>query len=267
MNHTKKIATAGMAVAVALGGASSALAADADSTFGGKVTLISEYEYRGLAQTSEKPALQLNLDYAHKSGFYLGAFLTNIKWIKDTKDEAQALAGPRIPVSGGGGSVELDLFGGYKAELAKDLTFDIGYLRYEYPGAKAINIAGVTALKKPNTDEIYAGLTWTDFNIKYSHGVSDLFGAVDSKRSSFIELNWSKQVIDNLTLSAHIGKAKIKNYSAFDYVVYRVGATYDYNGWLLGAYLKGTDADSKLYTYRGKDWSKDRLVVSIARTF
>jgi uncharacterized protein (TIGR02001 family) len=230
-----------------------------DHSFSGKVTLITEYEYRGLSQTSEKPALQLNLDYAHKSGFYLGTFLTNIKWIKDTKDE--------VGGSSGKGQIEWDIFGGYKTEVAKDLTLDIGYLRYEYPGSEAVRVGRDTFIKKPNTDEIYLGLTWTDFNVKYSHSTSDLFGAPDSKRSSFVELNWSKEVAPKLTVAAHVGKVKIKNYSPFDYVVYRVGATYDLNGWLLGAYLKGTDADGKLYTYKGKDWSKDRLVLSVARTF
>jgi uncharacterized protein (TIGR02001 family) len=256
-----------MVGAVTFAGGASVARADSDHTVSGKVTLISEYEYRGLSQTSEKPALQLNLDYAHKSGFYLGAFLTNIKWIKDTKDEVQNIAGPRINVSGGSGGVELDLFGGYKMELAKDLVLDLGYLRYEYPGANAITVAGETALKKPNTDELYVGLTYTDFNVKYSQSTSDLFGFPNTKRSSFVEVNWSKQVVDKLTVSAHLGSVKVKNAKDFDYVVYRVGATYDYNGWLLGAYVKGTDAKSSLYTYKGKDWSKDRLVVSVAKTF
>ena len=67
-------------------------------SFTGKVALYSEYEYRGIAQTSEKPALQLNLDYAHASGFYLGTFLTNIKWLEDIAergafDRARASSG------------------------------------------------------------------------------------------------------------------------------------------------------------------------------
>ena len=49
------------------------------SPFTGKVGLYTEYEYRGISQTSEKPALQLNLDYAHSSGFYIGTFESNIK--------------------------------------------------------------------------------------------------------------------------------------------------------------------------------------------
>ena len=57
-----------------------------EHTFVPKVSVYSEYEYRGISQTSEKPALQLNLDYTHASGFYLGAFISNIKWLKDYKD-------------------------------------------------------------------------------------------------------------------------------------------------------------------------------------
>ncbi|MGZ5038485.1 MAG: TorF family putative porin, partial [Usitatibacter sp.] len=61
---------------LAIGLAALAFAARADETpehsFTGKAALYSEYEYRGISQTSEKPAVQLNLDYAHKSGLYIG---------------------------------------------------------------------------------------------------------------------------------------------------------------------------------------------------
>ncbi len=268
------------ALLMSVGLAQTAFAADA-SPVTGKVTLISEYEYRGISQTSQKPAVQLNLDYAHSSGFYAGGFLSNINWIKNTAKELQNVANQgSATVNGqspirvsGKGNVELDLFAGYKFEPAKDLLFDVGYLRYEYPGAKAVvatsltSPLNVTLLKKPNTDEIYGGVTFAGFNVKYSHIVSDAFGAPDSKNSYFIEANYSKEIVDKLTLTAHIGKAKFKNYSASDYTVYRVGATYDFSGWLLGAYVKGTDANTATYTYLGKDWSKDRLVVSVARTF
>ncbi|HLX21794.1 MAG TPA: TorF family putative porin, partial [Usitatibacter sp.] len=54
----------------------SALADEApDYTLAFKLALYSEYEYRGISQTSEKPAGQLNIDFTHKSGFYIGTFL------------------------------------------------------------------------------------------------------------------------------------------------------------------------------------------------
>src|SRR3954465_8629044 len=80
--------------------------------FTGKVGLYSEYEYRGISQTSEKPALQLNLDYAHSSGFYIGTFVSNIKWLKDTAEAGGFDSNARF---------EWDIYGGYKMEVMKDL--------------------------------------------------------------------------------------------------------------------------------------------------
>ncbi|HLX21834.1 MAG TPA: TorF family putative porin, partial [Usitatibacter sp.] len=50
-------------------------APEPDYTLAFKLALYSEYEYRGISQTSEKPAGQLNIDFTHKSGFYIGTFL------------------------------------------------------------------------------------------------------------------------------------------------------------------------------------------------
>src|SRR6478752_3558703 len=143
------------------------------SPFTGKVALYSEYEYRGISQTSEKPALQLNLDYAHASGFYIGTFVSNIKWIEDTAEVNGFDTNARV---------EWDIYGGYRFEVAKDTTVDVGYLRYEYPSSGAFN-------PKPNTDEIYAGITWQWLNVKYSHSINNTFGIPNSKNSYFIEGN------------------------------------------------------------------------------
>ncbi|HUP31139.1 MAG TPA: TorF family putative porin [Usitatibacter sp.] len=222
-------------------------------TFTGKAALYSEYEYRGISQTSEKPALQLNLDYAHASGFYLGTFITNIKWLKDSADVGGFSTKAKI---------EWDIYGGFKKEIAKDLTLDVGYLRYEYPQSKEFH-------PKPNTDEIYAGLTWTVLNVKYSHSLGDTFGFANSKGSTFIEANLAYPLMEGkLTLTGHVGHQKFKNNDDFSYTVWKAGAVYDLGGgWNVGGYVKGTDAKSDLYTYKGKDWSKDRLVAFVTYSF
>ena len=229
------------------------VATESPHAFTGKVGLYSEYEYRGISQTSEKPALQLNLDYAHASGFYLGTFLTNIKWLKDTAD-----------VNGFStkANVEWDIYGGYKKEIARDLTLDVGYLRYEYPRSGAFN-------PKPNTDEIYAGLTWTFLNVKYSHSFNDTFGVPNSKGSYFIEANVAYPLMEGkLTLTGHLGHQEFRHNDSLSYTVWKAGAIYDLGGgWNVGGYVKGTDAESALYTYKGKDWSKDRLVGFVTYSF
>lgn len=241
-----------------------AAAADSPHTFTGKVALYSEYEYRGLAQTSEKPALQLTLDYAHASGFYVGTFITNIKWLKDTGD----VLGTPID-----GDIEWDIYGGYKWGFANGWTLDVGYLRYEYPGSNSVPGAFV----KPNTDEVYVGVSFGPATLKYSHGFSDIFGVPNSEGSDYLELAVNQPLTDKLTLNALVGHQRYKgtqvaagnfDNSQFDYTVWKIGATYDFGrGLSAGAYYKATDADPVYFTFKGKDWSDDRVVAFVAWSF
>lgn len=223
-----------------------------EHSFTGKVAIYSEYEYRGISQTSEKPALQLNLDYAHSSGFYLGTFLTNIKWLKDTAE---------VNGFSTSANLEWDIYAGYRKEVAPDTTIDVGYLRYEYPSSGAFN-------PKPNTDEVYAGVTWKFLNVKYSYSINDTFGVPNSEGSYFIEGNIAYPVMDKVTLTGHLGYQKFKNNDALSYTVYKLGAVYDFgSGFTAGAYYKDTDADEGIYTVKGKDWAKGRLVGFVAYSF
>ena len=225
-----------------------------ENTLVPKVSLYSEYEYRGIAQTAEKPAAQFNLDFTHTSGFYLGAFVTNIKWLK----EAAKAARPQFSTNA---NIELDLFGGYKFEVAKDIALDVGYLRYEYPSSKAFN-------PSPNTDEIYIGVATGPFSAKYSNSVSNLFGFVNSKNSGFAELNWSQEIFPKFTANAQIARQTVKNNGDFSYNVVKVGGTYDIgDGWAAGGYVKGTNAKEAFYTVNGKDLGKTRLVVFVSKSF
>ena len=65
--------THGLAALVLL---ASATAANAEVT--GTLTAVSDYNWRGVTQTSMDPALQGSIDYAHDSGFYAGAWASNV---------------------------------------------------------------------------------------------------------------------------------------------------------------------------------------------
>ena len=244
-----------------------AQAQDSPHSFTGRVAVYSEYEYRGISQTSEDPALQLTLDYAHKSGFYLGTFLTNIKWLKDTADVLGDSTSAKI---------EWDIYGGYKWGFADGWTLDVGYLRYEYPSSKAVP----GALVKPNTDEVYLGVSFGPATLKYSYGISEIFGVPESKGSDYLELAINQPIVDKLTLNALVGHQRYKGTQVisggnatfdndqFSYTVWKLGATYDFgNGLAVGAYYKGTDADPAFFTFKGKDWSRDRGVAFVSYSY
>lgn len=224
-----------------------------EHTFTGKVALYSEYEYRGISQTSEKPAVQLNLDYGHASGFYVGTFVSNIKWLKDAAEVGGFSTKAKI---------EWDIYGGFKYPVG-DVTLDVGYLRYEYPQSKEFN-------PKPNTDEVYIGASYGPATLKYSYAFSDTFGVPDSKGSDYLELavNYALPALEKLTINGLVGHQKYKHNGVLDYTVYKIGATWDFGGGLTaGAYYKGTDAKSEVYTYKGKDWSDNRAVAFVAYSF
>lgn len=213
------------------------------------VTLASEYVYRGISQTREKPALQGGFDYAHASGLYVGIWGSNISWLEDIG-------------AGASSSLELDIYGGYKGKVSGDFSYDVGYLRYQYPGS---NSAGFVS---PNTDELYVAGTYKMFTLKYSHSLSNLFGYSDSKGSGYIDASANVELMSGLTLGLHAGHQKIKNYSDFSYTDYKISLTKDFGGGLsvTGAYID-TNADDNLYTVKDTKIADGRFVLSVTKAF
>ncbi len=227
-----------------------------DWTFTGNVGLFSQYVFRGISQTNEKPALQGGFDLAHKSGFYLGTWASNISWLSDGNPDVSA-------------SLEWDFYGGYKWALPADFTLDLGALYYWYPGTYP------SGYIKPNTTELYAALTWKWITGKYSYAVSDTFGFPDSNGSDYWELNASYDVVEKVndvigkvTVFGHLGKQKFRNNGFYDYGDWKVGASTEIYGVTVGIYGTGTDAESAAYTNRfGKDISNGQFVGYIQKTF
>src|SRR5436190_23394722 len=123
-------------------------APEPDWTFTGNVGLFSQYVFRGISQTNEKPAVQGGFDVAHKSGFYAGTWASNISWVSD------GYAIPPNPPPAPSASIEWDFYGGYKGSLPMDFGYDLGVLYYDYPGSYP---AGFT---NPNTTELHAARSW-----------------------------------------------------------------------------------------------------------
>jgi uncharacterized protein (TIGR02001 family) len=215
---------------------------DNEVTF--NASIVSDYRYRGISQSRRDPALQGGADYTHNpTGFYLGTWLSTIKWTKD---------------AGGGGSIEWDIYGGKRGEIVPGVSYDVGILNYIYPN-NGLNPSA-------NTSEIYGQVGYGPGYIKYSHSVTNLFGFVDSKNSGYLDVGANFDVAEGTQLNLHVGHQKVKNNGAASYTDWKVGVTKDFgivNGSLA---LIGTNTDS----YVGpdsKNLGKNGLVVSVAKTF
>jgi len=244
------LAVAVSAAAAVPGLALAQAAAKSPHTLTGNMSIVSDYRFRGISQTFEQPAIQGGIDYSHASGFYLGNWNSSV-------------SGLSYP---GGGGIEMDLYGGYKKAFG-DIGFDVGLLQYYYPKA---TVSG----EKFDTLEAYVAGSWKWLTLKYSITLTDWFGVNststgttngDSEGSGYLELNASYEMAPKLTLVGHIGQQTVKNYGTLDYVDYKIGATYDLNGWVLGAAY--VDTDTSAFTAGGKDMGKGAAVLSVSRSF
>ncbi len=107
------------------------------------VALTSDYVWRGVSQTANAPAIQGSFDLSHESGLYLGAWASSIEF-RDGAGVHET-------------SMELDLYGGFSNDIdlgGMALTYDLGWLRYEYPNSSG----STTAADNWNFNELYFGL-------------------------------------------------------------------------------------------------------------
>jgi uncharacterized protein (TIGR02001 family) len=228
-------------------------APEPDYTLSFNAGVVTDYRYRGISQTRLKPAVQGGLDFAHKSGFYLGAWASTIKWIEDS--------------GGPDGKVELDLYGGYKGELAKGLAYDVGVLRYEYVG-NTLSSSTLASYANANTTEVYGALTAGVFTAKYSRSLTNLFGNINSKGSQYLDLSATFDLGDGWTLTPHVGRQLVKNSPTYHYTDYSLTVAKDL-GKGLTASLMAVDTNAQVtpYTWGGKYVGKSGVVAGVKYSF
>ncbi len=242
--------------------APAAPAAASDHTLTGNITVATDYRFRGLSQTFKGPAIQGGFDYAHSSGFYLGNWNSNVSTTQYNN----------------GAGIEMDFYGGYKWELVKGVTADVGLLYYYYPGAE---ITGTN--KKYNNGEIYFGATWEWLSAKYNYGLTDFFGLNsstapaglangDSKGSGYLDVTANYEFMPKTFAIAHVGHQWVKNYGALNYTDYKLGLARDFGvATVTLAYYKANGA-SNLYTVTNANGSNKNIadgsfVLSVSKTF
>lgn len=251
MNLKSKIAIAALAL-------TAGSAAFAQMSY--NVGAVSEYRYRGISQTAEEATVQGGADYAHSSGLYIGAWASGIKWIKE--------AGKAASVDTKG-DLELDVYGGYKGTINKDLSYDVGYLRYEYVGNTYADLGGGTP--NANTDEVYGALTYKQYTFKYSYAFSNLFGFIDSKGSYYADLSANYDLGSGFSFVPHVGRQEItgsESNKESSYTDVSLTLAKDLGkGFSASVSAITTSASNAKWTVNGKKLGKDTVLVGVKYSF
>jgi uncharacterized protein (TIGR02001 family) len=222
----------------------------------GNLGLTSDYRFRGVSQTQNAPAVQGGIDYAHKSGFYVG------NWNSSVSSE--------VYTSGAG--LESDLYAGYKKEIFKGITVDIGTYNYFYPRATTSAKTGSNF----DTYEGFVGLGYKDIiSAKYSQTLGNgYFGTANARGTNYTQVDAKLPVpiIKNLSAVAHYGRTNVANSSNLDYNDVNAGFVYslpkDYDVSVKYFTNTGTStAFETANTVSGQKLYKNAVVVGLTKTF
>jgi uncharacterized protein (TIGR02001 family) len=199
------------------------------------VALTTDYVFRGVSQTLEDPALQGGFDLNHSSGFYIGTWGSNVKYVESNNYSD-------------GANLELDAYLGFANELTNGLSYDLGYAHYMYPGADE------------NLDydfgEFYLKFGYNILSLEYYYS-PEFFGK--SGKAHYVNLGGAYEFPQGFSLGASVG------YSDF------VGSQADYTDWKLfvGTSVAGVDFELAYVDTDIKDvpQADARAVFTISKTF
>jgi len=112
-------------------------------------TIVSDYRFRGVSLSDEKPALQLESTVSHDSGLYAGAFTSTIEEYG-------------VDADGDGAMAEVDISAGWAFSFA-GFDVDAGAVAYLYPDASNVNyyVAPVSISRAFGAWSVTAGYEYT----------------------------------------------------------------------------------------------------------
>ncbi len=224
-------------------------------TFSANVALTSEYLYRGISQTDDRPALQGGFDYSvdlvKPVSAYLGIWGSNVDF---SKTEAG---------STNGASVETDIVGGLKGTIGEKASWSLGFIYYGYPGSDgSFNYDFWEATGSLGYDFGVASVT---ASLNYS---PDFFGASGKAWYPKLAVGAPIPGVEGLSFAGYVAKQYVEKNSTYgidkDYVEWNLGLSYDVMGWFTATV---TYWDTNLNPGSADDGQSEAVLFTISKSF
>jgi uncharacterized protein (TIGR02001 family) len=206
---------------------------DKSLSVSGNVGLYSDYLFRGITQTDHDPAIQGGVDLTHSSGLYAGFYGSNVYF-------------PNYSAH-----LELDVYGGYRLALAKDLSASLGVLHYTYPSTSDFN-----------TLEVPFKLTWGALELGYAFS-PDWYSSGGT--AGYASAQYGVDLPFEARLSGGAGfshfSAKTENAGFRNYFDFKLGVSRQFRNVTFGLFGSGV---SRMQAAGGTD---PRAIFSIGKSF
>jgi uncharacterized protein (TIGR02001 family) len=215
-------------------------AATATAQFTGTVAAVSDYRFRGVSLSHEKPAAQLTVTYDAPAGGYAGVFASTVEFAASASKTVQIVGflGTALPITSG-------------------VHADVGINYASFGGA----------LRDYNYGEVYAGVSSGRYSASV-HYSPDYFGASDGYLYGAFDV--AHAMTDRVALLAHVGMLVPTRHegaaSARRPVDARAGVGFDFAGFNLQIAWVTTNATRASYPVDNRQRG-DTFVISVLRAF
>ena len=211
----------------------------------GNIALTTDYKFRGISQSDSAPSVQGGFDIAFDNGAYIGTWGAAVDF-----DCA-------IDTCGGlNGGIELDYYAGFASDISDSVSFDIGYIYYDYPQDEGL---------LGDYGEVYGSLSFGDFGIGMNY--SDEYWG-ETGKFTYTYATYSMALSESVALDLLVGSGD------YDEAGYLDGAT-EHMNWSVALSTSAGGLDFAI-TYEdtdldkedayGYDWADAALILSIGKS-
>jgi len=216
------------------------VACNVSAQISGTANLVSNYRFRGVSLSENKPAAQVGFTYDDVQGWYAGAFASTAKFVTSPAVGLQA-----IP------------FAGYSCR-ASGLTWDVGADYSAFAGAA----------RRYDYPEVFWGGAYENISARLYY--SPRYFGQDS-RTIYIEVNGSQPLVDRARLLAHIGVLRSNGENAYygsrEVIVDgRVGVGFDLDQFNVQLSWVGISSPTSAYVITGVG-NRSGPVLTVSRSF
>jgi uncharacterized protein (TIGR02001 family) len=208
------------------------------------ITATNDYDFRGITQSSKDPALQASLDYAHDSGFSVGAWASNVDFGDTPKTE-----------------YELDLYAGFAKTLDSGFGWSAGVVDYTYSRHTYdyIEVYGGVSYKWVGAKIFYSPKFGGDYakGLNSGNDVSAMYFSVDA----------TVPLPANFSILGHVGRSSGNYWDDINLataVDYSAGVGYALSNFNFALKYVKTKSDS-IYTTDAFN-NEGRVILTVATT-
>jgi len=221
----------------------------------GNISLASDYRFRGISQTDTQLAVQGGFDIAFDSGVYVGTWGSNVDFAN---------------------SLELDYYVGYAGELNDSVSYDLGFIYYDYPGTDDA-VRTLSGDAEDDYAEVYASVSVSDFTLGFAYS-NDYY--LETGDFYYVYGDYSFALSHDVSLDVHYGYNDFE-YSSTDsnakdaeqaflsdgedsYSDYSIGVSKTYSG--VDVSLTWVDTDLDKSECFGTNWCDSTVVFALSKS-